>query len=65
MVDLQSIAGSAAVEKSMHSSLLDFSSLQTQQGWETSVSLSEESRKVYESIKPLACWSWLRRSNLA
>lgn len=32
MVDLQSLAGSAALEKSMHSSRFAFSSLQTQQG---------------------------------
>lgn len=33
MVDWQSFAGSAALEKSMHSSRFDFSSLQTQQGY--------------------------------
>lgn len=34
MVDWQSFAGSAALEKSMHSSRFDFSSLQTQHGYE-------------------------------
>lgn len=33
MVDWQSFAGSAALEKSMHSSRFDFSSLQTQHGY--------------------------------
>lgn len=34
MVDWQSLAGSAALEKSMHSSRFDFSSLQTQHGYD-------------------------------
>ena len=34
IVDLQSAAGSLAFEKSMHSSRLDFSCVQTQQGFE-------------------------------
>lgn len=34
MVDWQSFAGSAALEKSMHSSRFDFSSLQTQHGYD-------------------------------
>lgn len=33
MVELQSLAGSGALEKSMHSSRLAFSSLQTQHGY--------------------------------
>lgn len=35
MVDWQSFAGSAALEKSMHSSRFDFSSLQTQHGYDS------------------------------
>lgn len=39
MVDLQSAAGSAALENNMHSSRFDFSSLHTQQGYWCGVSI--------------------------
>lgn len=43
MVDWQSFAGSAALEKSMHSSRFDFSSLQTQHGcYDEKVSSGQE-----------------------
>lgn len=42
--DLQSAAGSLALEKSIHSSRLDFSSLQTQQGYSNMLGEDVEAR---------------------
>ena len=52
MVDWQSFAGSAALEKSMHSSRFDFSSLQTQQGYSDEKKVSSRAE-----LKARLLWS--------
>lgn len=70
MVDWQSFAGSAALEKSMHSSRFDFSSLQTQQGYKdeqvSTSGVTTKKKRVYRgdgADGPLA-WKWHRRSRV-